>query len=60
VFFKTGFFYVILTVLELDPYTRLALNSEIRLPLPLSLSLSGVLGLKAWAITPGKNKLLFF
>ncbi len=33
-FFKTGFLCVALTVLELTLQTRLALNSEIRLPLP--------------------------
>jgi hypothetical protein len=34
-FFKTGFLCVVaLAVLELILYTRLALNSEIRLPLP--------------------------
>ena len=33
-FFKTGFFCVALAVLKLDLQTRLALNSEICLPLP--------------------------
>jgi hypothetical protein len=33
-FFETGFLYIALAVLELTLYTRLALNSEIRLPLP--------------------------
>jgi hypothetical protein len=34
-FFETGFLYIALAVLELTVWTRLALNSEIRLPLPL-------------------------
>jgi hypothetical protein len=33
-FFETGFLCVVLAVLELALQTRLALNSEIRLPLP--------------------------
>ena len=33
-FFETGFLCVSLAVLELILYTRLALNTEIRLPLP--------------------------
>jgi hypothetical protein len=33
-FFETGFFCIVLAVLELTLKTRLALNSEIRLPLP--------------------------
>ena len=34
VFFETGFPYIALGALELAPQTRLALNSEISLPLP--------------------------
>ena len=33
-FFETRFLCIALAVLELTLYTRLALNSEIRLPLP--------------------------
>jgi hypothetical protein len=33
-FFEKGFLCVVLALLELTPLTRLALNSEIRLPLP--------------------------
>ena len=43
-FFETGFLWVALAVLELTLWTRLASNSEIRLPL---------LGLKACSTTPG-------
>lgn len=33
--FETGFLVVALAILELTPKTRLTLNREIRLPLPL-------------------------
>jgi len=41
-FFETGFLCVALAVLELTLKTRLALYSEICLPLPLSAGIKGV------------------
>ena len=46
--FATGFLWVALAVLERAQSTRLAWNSETRLPLPL-----GELGVKACTTTPG-------
>jgi hypothetical protein len=41
-FFETGFLCIILAVLELTLQTRLALDSEIHLPLPLPAGIKGV------------------